>query len=156
MKIGIQGVESAITEWEPKAVAANGLIAEAEHLKANINRSQVLSDRLVGLLQSVDMSRNIDQETLAILDPASFAQRSYRVETLTLALGAGFGLFIGLGIVLLMDLRDDRFTRSSRGPGAVRRDRSWSDTRSAAGDGKRLAGSTGSRRRPACVRRFVS
>ena len=112
VKMRIQGVESAITEWEPKAVAANGLIAEAEHLKANINRSQVLYDRLVGLLQSVDISRNIDQETLAILDPASPAQRSYRVETLTLALGAGFGLFIGLGIVLLMDLRDDRFTSS--------------------------------------------
>jgi capsular exopolysaccharide synthesis family protein len=112
VKMRIQGVESAIIEWEPKAVAANGLIAEAERLKANINRSQVLYDRLVGLLQSVDISRNIDQETLAILDPASPAQRSYRVETLTLALGAGFGVFVGLAIVLLMELRDDRFTSS--------------------------------------------
>jgi len=112
LKLKIEGVESAIKEWEPKAVAANALIAEAERLKANINRSQVLYDRLVGLLQNVDISRNIDQETLAILDPASPAIRSYRMETLILGLAAGLGLVIGLGIVLLMDLGDDRFTSS--------------------------------------------
>jgi len=112
LKMRIEGVESAIKEWEPKAVAANALIAEAERLKANINRSQVLYDRLVGLLQNVDISRNIDQETLAILDPASSAVRSYRIEMLVLGLAAGLGLVIGLGIVLLMDLGDDRFTSS--------------------------------------------
>jgi capsular exopolysaccharide synthesis family protein len=112
LKMRIEGVESAIKEWEPKAVAANALIAEAERLKANINRSQVLYDRLVALLQNIDISRNIDQETLAILDPASPALRSYRIETLILGLAAGLGLVIGLGIVLLMDLGDDRFTSS--------------------------------------------
>ena len=80
-------VQASIKEWEAKVVDANARIAEAERLKLNVSRTQGLYDRLVSLLQNVDISRNIDQETLAILEPASPAERSYKQDLIRVGPG---------------------------------------------------------------------
>lgn len=103
-------VMASIKEWEAKVVAANVTIAEAEHLKLNIQRIQSVYDRLVLLVQNVGISRNIDQENLAVLEPASPAKRSYSSEEAGLVLAILGGLAAGLGIVFLIAVRDDRFT----------------------------------------------
>lgn len=110
LKMRADSVLASIKEWEVKVVDANARIAEAEHLKLNVSRTQGLYDRLVGLLQNVDISRNIDQETLAILESASPAQRSYKQELVALALALFGGLALGGGIIALITIRDDRFT----------------------------------------------
>jgi polysaccharide biosynthesis transport protein len=109
-QLRIANVQASIQEWERKVVEANSRIAEAERLKLNVQRVQSVYDRLAALLQNVGISRNIDQETLAILEPAIPAKRSYRQEISLLA-GSGMGgLGLGLAIVLLIAFRDDRFT----------------------------------------------
>jgi capsular exopolysaccharide synthesis family protein len=110
LKMRADSVQASIKEWEVKVVDANARIAEAEHLKLNVNRTQSLYDRLVGLLQNVDISRNIDQATLAILESASPAVRSYKQELAALALAILGGLALGVGIIALITIRDDRFT----------------------------------------------
>ncbi len=109
----IDGLQAAVREWEGKVMKANGGIAEADRLKLNVNRIQVVYDRLLGLLQNIDISRSIDQETLAILQPASPAARSHKKEAQMAAAGVLGGLLAGLGIVLLIAWRDDRFTSLS-------------------------------------------
>jgi polysaccharide biosynthesis transport protein len=109
----VSNVETSIREWEGKLVQANAQIAEAERLKLAVSRTQGLYDRLLVLLQNVDISRNIDQETQAILERASIAERSYRREAQLLGLALAGGLLLGLGIVFLLELRDDRFTSAS-------------------------------------------
>ena len=103
-------VMASIKEWEAKVVEANATIAEADRLKLNIQRTQSVYDRLALLVQNVGISRNIDQENLAILEPASPAKRSYSSEKAGLALAILGGLAAGLGIVFLIAIRDDRFT----------------------------------------------
>jgi len=110
LKMRADSVLASIKEWEVKVVDANARIAEAEHLKLNVSRTQGLYDRLVGLLQNVDISRNIDQATLAILEPASPAERSYKLELAALALALFGGLALGGGIIALITIRDDRFS----------------------------------------------
>jgi capsular exopolysaccharide synthesis family protein len=110
LKMKSDSVQASIKEWEAKVIDANARIAEADHLKLNVNRTQSLYDRLVTLLQNVDISRNINQDTLAILDPAAPAIRSYTRESSVMALALMGGLAVGLGIVLLLAVRDDRFT----------------------------------------------
>ena len=110
VKLRIENLLTAIKEWEGKVVEANKQIAEANHLKLDISRAQALYDRLVLMLQNVDISRNIDQETLAVLEPASLARRSFKQETTLLALAIFAGLVVGVGIVFVVDLRDDRLT----------------------------------------------
>jgi capsular exopolysaccharide synthesis family protein len=109
----IEGLRAAIKEWEARVMKANGGIAEAERLKLNVNRIQVVYDRMLGLLQNIDISRSIDQESLAILQPASPAVRSLKKEVQMAAASVLGGLFAGLGIVLLIAWRDDRFTSLS-------------------------------------------
>jgi capsular exopolysaccharide synthesis family protein len=89
---------------------ANSGIAEADNLKLNVTRIQGVYDRFLGLLQNIDISRNLDQETLAILQPASPAARSRKEQKQkagTFVLASFFG---GMGIVFFFAWRDDRFT----------------------------------------------
>jgi capsular exopolysaccharide synthesis family protein len=109
LKMKSESVQASIKEWETKVVEANARIAEAEHLRLSVTRSQSLYDRLVVLLQNVDISRNIDQETLAVLEPASPALRSYKQELIVLGLALFAGIGLGLGLVFLVEIRDDRF-----------------------------------------------
>jgi len=109
LQIKIDSVEEFIKEWEAKVADANARIATADSLKQNVLRNQGLYDRLSTLLQNVDISRNIDQETLAILEPASPAKRSYKEAQTMLSQAAILGLGLGLGIIFLMTVRDDRF-----------------------------------------------
>jgi capsular exopolysaccharide synthesis family protein len=112
-KMKIDTILASIKEWEAKVVEANLRIAEAERLKLNVERIQSVYDRLVLLVQNVGISRNIDQEALAILEPASSPKRSYTDETTGLMLAVLGGLAAGLGIVVLIAGRDDRFTSVS-------------------------------------------
>jgi polysaccharide biosynthesis transport protein len=110
MRTRIENHEASIKEWKATIIDANNRIAEAEDRKLKVNRAQSLYDRLDTLLQTVSISRNIDQETLAILYPASPAQRSFSSEIrLLLGCGAG-GLVFGFCLVALIGIRDDRFT----------------------------------------------
>jgi polysaccharide biosynthesis transport protein len=110
LKIKIDGVKETIQEWERKVSDASARIAAADSLKANVSRDQSLYDRLVNLLQNVDIGRNIDQDTFAILDPASPAKRSYKTAETNLCLAIFGGLGAGLGIIFLIARRDDQFT----------------------------------------------
>ena len=78
---------------------ANNGIAEADRLKLNVNRIQVVYDRLLNMLQNIDINRSIDQETLAVLQPASPALLSRKREQQRAATIAFGRLFAGLGIV---------------------------------------------------------
>ena len=109
-QLKIDDTQALIKETEIKVIKATSSIAEAERLKLNVQRVQSVYDRLVTLVQNVGISRDIEPETLAILESASHAKRSYNQQT-TLLAGATFGgLCLGLGIVLLVAIRDDRFT----------------------------------------------
>ena len=105
-----ENVMASIKEWEGKVVEANATISEAERLKLDVQRTQSVYDRLAVLVQNVGISRNIDQESLAILEPASPTRRSYSKEANGLVLAVLGGLAAGLGIVFLIAIRDDRFT----------------------------------------------
>jgi len=108
---GVECVVKHCAVWDPNAVVGEmGRIAEAERLKLNVQRVQSVYDRLALLLQNVGISRNIDQETLAILEPAVPAIRSYRQEINLLVAASVGGLGFGLAIIALIAFRDDRFT----------------------------------------------
>jgi polysaccharide biosynthesis transport protein len=109
----IDALEASVHEWEAKVMKASSGIAEADRLKLNVNSIQAVHDRLSGLLQNIDISRNIDQESLAILQPASPATRSRKKEEQRAATTVLASLFAGLGIVFLIASRDDRFTSLS-------------------------------------------
>jgi len=110
LKMKLDSVQASIKQWERKVIEANARIAEAERLKLNVNRTQSYYDRLALLQQNVVISRNVDRETLAVLEPASPALRSHRRDLMLLALALIGGLSCGVGIVFLVQVRDDQFS----------------------------------------------
>jgi len=110
LQIKIAGIKSSIDEWEPKLTETNRRLAEGERLKATVARNQTLYDQLVGLLQNVDLRRNIDQDTVAVLEAASPAVRSGAQQRGVILMGVLGGLAVGLAFVFFVAMRDDRFT----------------------------------------------
>jgi polysaccharide biosynthesis transport protein len=110
IKMKMDSVLASIEKWDAKVVESNSRIAEAEGLKLNVTRVQSRYDRLAMLLQNVDITRNTDLETLAILEAASVAKPSYRLDIVVSVLAVIVGLGAGAGIVFLIERRDDRFT----------------------------------------------
>jgi polysaccharide biosynthesis transport protein len=110
IRMKIDSVRASIKDWESKVTESSGRIAEAERLRQNVIRSQSTFDRLKTLLENVDITRNTDMETLAILETASAAKRSYDTIIMAAIFALIGGLGIGAGIVFLIEKRDDRFT----------------------------------------------
>jgi capsular exopolysaccharide synthesis family protein len=109
LELQIESLESQHHAWESNAVDASSKLAEHERLRQELQRSQALYDRLLGLVQTVDLNRNLDQEPLSPLAPAGPAQRSLLPK---LELGAGgvvCALMLGLGLLVLLEAVDDRF-----------------------------------------------
>jgi capsular exopolysaccharide synthesis family protein len=104
----ISNVENAIKEWEGKMVDANRRLAEYTLLKENLDRVQNLYDHLLHLLQNVGLDKNVDQETVVIMDQA--VEVPTKAPTLQKALAAVIGLILGLGLVGFIATHDDRLT----------------------------------------------
>ena len=107
VKMRIDQVQGTIKEWEAKVNNASERIAEYERLKLNVARLQELHDHLLSLLQTVDVSKNLDQENITILDHAS-AAKDAKHSILVAAFLLFVGLGVGLGLVLLVEQTDDR------------------------------------------------
>jgi succinoglycan biosynthesis transport protein ExoP len=106
--IRMTNIDLTIADWEAKVAYANSRIVEFERLKVKITRQEALYERVAALLQNVDISRNIDQETLTVLEPATDAKRSYKAAIKNFITAIMGGLAAGLGFVFLVSLRDDR------------------------------------------------
>jgi capsular exopolysaccharide synthesis family protein len=105
----IGAIKAAMPPLENKLHDINQRLAEAQILKDNVMREQGYYDHLGVTLQNVDLSKNVDQERLSVLEPATAAQPEKRYLVARMAIAVLFGLFLGLGIVFGWHLLDDRF-----------------------------------------------
>lgn len=102
-------MEKSIPTWEERVLKINELLAESQRLKNNIQREQGFYDHLLATLQTADLGRDIQQETLAVLQTATPASAVSRHFVLRIVLGILFGGVFGMGIVFCWYLLDDRF-----------------------------------------------
>jgi capsular exopolysaccharide synthesis family protein len=112
LELQIQNLESQYRTWETNAVEASQKLAEYDRMKQDIQRGQALYDRLLGLLQTVDLNNNLDQELLVPMAPASQA-RPTAAKTGIMAVGFVLAFLVGLGAFLALEFMDDRFTSVS-------------------------------------------
>jgi capsular exopolysaccharide synthesis family protein len=109
IELQIASLETQYRAWETNAIEASGKLAEHERMKEDLQRSQVLYDRLVGLVQTVDLTKSFDQEPLSPLAPASVA-RPTRSNLKLAAAGIFLAFVAGFGLLILLESLDDRFT----------------------------------------------
>ena len=105
--IRIQSLENAIKDLEARVAEANLRYADYDKIKANIQRLQGFEDRLLTLLQGVDINRNVSGENVTILEHASPPVQ--KAPLLALSAILMLGCMISVGSVMLSAARDDRF-----------------------------------------------
>lgn len=112
LKLKIEALEASIRDWEAKLAEANNRLVEYDRLQQNVDRMRSLGDRLLPLVQSVNINRSVDQDTISVLEPASEAKPDRKIP-MVLALALFLGVGAGLGLILLIDLADDRLYSSA-------------------------------------------
>jgi capsular exopolysaccharide synthesis family protein len=105
----IRAIKGAIPSLEKKLLDINQGLSEVQVLKDNIAREQGYYDHLLGTLQNVDLSKDVEQERLSVLLPATAAEAEKRHLILRTAASVIGGLVLGLGFNFAWYLLDDRF-----------------------------------------------
>jgi Mrp family chromosome partitioning ATPase/uncharacterized protein involved in exopolysaccharide biosynthesis len=109
IRMKIDDVVASIKECEARVTLAGSRLAGAEKLRQEAESARNAYDETRAVLHRAEIGGSVEQETLQILAHAGPAIRSRRGEVLALGLAALAGLAAGLGIVLVVAIRDDRF-----------------------------------------------
>jgi polysaccharide biosynthesis transport protein len=109
LRVQIKNAEQGIKEWEVKALDLSKRLGEFERLKSKVERLKGLYERLLGSVQSVDVNRNIDQDTVTIMEYGSQPSVVRPDLGRALLMGGLGGFAVGLGILLLIGKLDDRY-----------------------------------------------
>ena len=108
--IGLQidNIQQTIKEWNGKALDLSGRIAEFDKIKDKAERTKSQYDRLLENLRSVDVTKNVDQDSISILERASAPISVKPAMPKIMTEGFVLGTLIGLIILFIMDKLDDR------------------------------------------------
>lgn len=104
----IENLETVIAEWETKAVDLSRRIAEYEKIRAKVDRVKAEYERLFSSLRNVDVTKNLDQDILSVLEHASPSVSIKPGLVKGILNGLGGGLALGLAILFFLDRIDDR------------------------------------------------
>lgn len=115
LEFQIQNLENQYNAWQTNASQANRMLAMYEEMRQEMQRHQSLHDRLLNMMQSVDLNKNLGQEPLSPLAPASSAQPSFTKYNIA-AFAVLISILLGMGMILALELFDNRFTT----PGELR------------------------------------
>lgn len=109
MKKRTDAIEAALPPLKAEVLDDNDRLAQSQRLKEDVDREQGYYDHLLSMLQNVDLGKNVQQERLSVLQPATTALPETRSLQLRVALSAVLGLFLGLALVFGWYMLDDRF-----------------------------------------------
>ncbi len=108
IKLQVENLEGTIKIWEGKALELARRVADWDKIRSKIDRTKQQYDRLNANLRSMDVYRNLDQDSVSILERASPAVSMRPGLEKMLAIGGLSGLVLGLLILFILDKLDDR------------------------------------------------
>ena len=108
IKVQTENLEKTVTIWEGKALDLARRVADWDKIRSKIDRTKVQYDRLNSQLRSMDVYKNLDQDTVTILEHASKPVQKQMELNKLLAIGGICGFTLGLLILFVLDKMDDR------------------------------------------------
>ncbi len=106
----IANLEAEFKELEPKAMETAHKVNEYERRSQQLKTTQALYDRLTSVSQSVDVSKNFDQEPVAIMEKATMPRAIIPARPKHIQYGLAGGFLLGILVLYLLDRFDDRFS----------------------------------------------
>ncbi len=108
IKVQIDNLEGTIKVWEGKALDLARRVADWDKIRSKIERTKVQYERLNSQLRSMDVYKNVDSDTVTILEHASKPQQKQMELNKLLTIGGLCGFVLGLLILFILDKMDDR------------------------------------------------
>lgn len=108
LRLEIQNLQSVIAEQEAKALDLSSRLSEFEKLKTKADRAKSEYDRLLANMHSVDVTKNVEQDSVAIMERASQSISVKPGLAKIFLAGFGGGLLVGMLIIFVIDQLDDR------------------------------------------------
>jgi len=110
LALQIQNLERDVKEWDAKTLDISRKSAEYDRLKSNSKRIQALYDRLLATMQSLDVNKEINPESVTIMEKASPGLSEKPKLSSKLLTGGLIGLGLSLLLLMLADRLDDRMS----------------------------------------------
>jgi capsular exopolysaccharide synthesis family protein len=101
-------LEKLVAESETKALDVGRKMAEYEKMKGERDRQQQLYDRLLGTVQNVNVSQDVSQFDVNILERATPAISIKPGFVRSLVIALGVGLILSGGLLFVLDRFNDR------------------------------------------------
>jgi capsular exopolysaccharide synthesis family protein len=108
IQLQISNLEKIVAESETKALEVGRKMAEFEKMKTERDRQKQLYDSLLGTVQNVNVSQDVSQFDVNILEQATVAISIKPGFARSLLLGLGVGLILSGGLLFLLDRFNDR------------------------------------------------
>ena len=108
IQLQITNLEKLVAESETKALDVGRKMAEYEKMKSERDRQQQLYDRLLGTVQNVNVSQDVSQFDVNILERATPALSIKPGFVRSLLIGLGVGLILSGGLLFLLDRFNDQ------------------------------------------------
>lgn len=102
-------ITNAIPRWQATISDSNNRLSEGGRLKTNIERQQGYYDHLLALLQNVDLTKNVQNERITVLEPPSPGFPNQGNLALQIVLAVMLGVAASAAVVFVWHLFDDRF-----------------------------------------------
>src|SRR5439155_20377159 len=108
LQLEVQNLEKAFTEWDGKALEASRKMVDYERIRQDVQRTQAAYDKLLSVINTVDLSKSVEQENVSVLEPASLAAP---VHSMIKYLAAALIMAVACcaGLLWLIGKLDDRF-----------------------------------------------
>jgi capsular exopolysaccharide synthesis family protein len=108
LELQIEALKKQITDGEKEAIDVSKRLSDFEALKEDQRRLQAKYDQVQADLQTLDVNKAINQESVSILEPATPAVPVPPDAEKHLLMAGLIGVFLGLGVVLFISLLNDR------------------------------------------------
>jgi succinoglycan biosynthesis transport protein ExoP len=108
--VEIKNLTSAIAEQKQKALDLSVPLSEYNRLKTKSDRTKAEYDRLLANRGSLDITKNVAEDSLVISAPASLAYSVKPGVVKIMLMGILGGLAVGLIIIFFIDKMDDRIS----------------------------------------------
>src|SRR6266487_4447393 len=108
LDLEIKNLEQDFKKWEAQSLDISKKMADYDRLRANKQRVQSQYDRLLGAMQTLGVDKDINAESVTVLEKASPGLPARGNPAKALIIAGVIGLLAGVGFLLLVDRFDDR------------------------------------------------
>jgi polysaccharide biosynthesis transport protein len=104
----IRNMEQDVESWQAKSIEIGRQMADYDRLQSSRDRVKSRYDSLLGMMQTISVNKNISQESVTVMEPASAPIPQQASLPRSMALAGLIGLGLGAGSIKLLDRLDDR------------------------------------------------